>query len=180
MSKSKTKSQRRRERAAHRPSKPADSHAPANDASARPDKPTSRPTPERWQRGIWREASGAGKEARPLVDAASDLIGRLYAENKLTSSQHEAARRFQEVREAFMAELGTVGYRSCLADGSGGHDSGDGDPDVARAYRALSARLGPHLRVLVDNVHKLGDENVTDINALRAALGVLAGDKNNG
>lgn len=137
------------------------------------DKPTTRPTPERWQRGTWAEAQGAGRDARPLVDLSCDLIGRLYQEGKLTSSQHEAARRFQEVRDAFKAELGTVGYRSCLAGGSGGYDSGDGDPSVARAYRALSERLGRHLRVLVDNVHRMGDERVTDLAGLRAALDVL-------
>lgn len=151
-----------------------DTHDDASGKENRQDMPTARPTPERWARGMWAEAQGAGKDARPLVDLSSDLIGRLYAERKITSSQHEAARRFQEVRDAFMLELGTVGYRSCLAGGCGGYDSGDGDVSVAQAYRALSERLGPHLRVMVDNCHKLGDERATDLEALIKALDVLA------
>lgn len=137
-------------------------------------KDTTRPTPERWKHGIWAEASGAGSDARPLVDLAADMVGRLYAEGKLTTSQHEAARRFQELREAFMGELGTPGYRSCLAGGSGGYDSGDGDAAVIQKYRAVSGMLGRvHLRALVDNVHKLSDERVTDLTALKAALDEL-------
>lgn len=147
---------------------------PAARTSAPNNKQTARPTPERWARGNWAEATGAGRDARPLVDLSSDLIGRLYEGGELSSSQHEAARRFQEVRDAFVAELGAVGYRSCLAGGSGGHDSGDGNPEIIRQYRAVSDRLGrAHMRTLVDNVHKLSDERVTDLGRLKAALDLL-------
>lgn len=177
MTKAKTKAQRRREKAVRTPATPDSTPTLATQARA---SHTARPTPERWHRGTWHEPQGTGRGHKPLMDVASDLIGKLHAEGKITSSQHEAASRFKELREALLQDMGVAGYRSCLAGGSGGHDSGDGDVSIADAYRAVSKQLGPHLRPLVLNVHKLADEPVTNLPGLRIALNVLVGAENNG
>lgn len=104
-----------------------------------------KPTDERRAHGVWVE----GKAEQPDVDLASDMAGTLFHRREINEAQLEAARSFQEVRAAFVAELGVSGYRSCLAGGVGGHDDGDGNPEVFRAYRHITRQLTPpQVRVL--------------------------------
>ena len=96
-----------------------------------------KPTAERKAHGVWVE----GKDAQPDVDLASDMFGAMYQAREITQQQLEAARAFQEVRAAFVAELGVSSYRSCLAGGVGGHDDGEGNPDVFKEYRRMTRGL---------------------------------------
>ena len=101
--------------------------------------PETRPTREqRAKHAHWQKPAKGGH----WKNAAPDMIGRLYAERRLTYDQHEAARTWQELRADFEAELGVSGYRSCLDGSQGGHDSGDGNPGVIAAYRAMETKLG--------------------------------------
>jgi len=104
-----------------------------------------KPTAERRAHGVWVE----GKADQPDVDMASDMAGSLFHRREITEQQLEAARAFQEVRAAYVAELGVAGYKSCLAGGVGGHDEGDGNPEVFKAYRHITRKLSkPQIRVL--------------------------------
>lgn len=130
--------------------------------------PTMRPTPERLARGSWHTTKDG------QCDMASDLIGRLGVEGKLTGQQVEAARTFQEIHAAYNAELGTVGYRSCLAGGSGGYDNGDGNPEAVRAYNRMANHVGPkHLWLLRQDCAKGPDDRSWSIEGLRAALDAM-------
>lgn len=134
------------------------------------DKPTTRPTPERWSRGTWAEAQGAGRDARPLVDLSCDLIGRLYHEGKLTSSQHEAARTFQELRAGYLQELGAKGFKSCLGGGVGGYDASDGNVAAVVAYRSMERHIGKaHTSTLIWDLEQIYGQP-RDLAKLRAAL----------
>lgn len=136
---------------------------------------TARPTPERWARGIWAEAAGAGKEARPLVDLASDMVGRLYATKQITSAQHDAARMFQELRQGYLKELGARGFKSCLAGGVGGYDATDGDVAAVRAYRSMERKIGSaHCAVLMFDLEQING-TPRSIDRLRLALDAIAG-----
>ena len=129
---------------------------------------TAQPTTERRARGSWcRTPNG-------MQDMAEDLIGRLSTEGKLTSQQVESARVFQERRAAYVQELGTVGYRSCLAGGSGGHDSGDGNPEAVSAYRSIENRVGQkHLWMLRQECEKLANDKPWSLAGLQAALDAM-------
>lgn len=106
---------------------------------------SNKPTKERQMRGVWAK----GKDEQPDVDLAADMAGALYHRREITEAQLEAARSFQEIRAAYVAELGVAGYKSCLAGGVGGHDEGDGNPEVFKAYRHITRRLSrPQVRVL--------------------------------
>lgn len=106
---------------------------------------SNKPTTERQRRGVW----VTGKEDQPDVDLAADMAGSLFHRREITEAHLEAARAFQEVRAAYVAELGVAGYKSCLAGGVGGHDEGDGNPEVFKAYRHITRRLSrPQVRVL--------------------------------
>jgi len=96
-----------------------------------------KPTPERKARGVWVD----GKDAQPDVDLAEDLAGTLFHARQISDRQLEAARQFQEIRAAYIAEFAVPGYKSCLAGGVGGHDEGDGNPEAFRAYRKITKPL---------------------------------------
>ena len=129
---------------------------------------TTQPTPERRARGHWHVTKDG------MQDKASDMIGRLAAEGKLTAQQAESARVFQEARAAYVAELGTTGYRSCLAGGTGGTDSGDGNPEAIRAYRRIENAIG-HIKAGILRVEcdKLADEHPRNLEVLRNALNCM-------
>lgn len=134
---------------------------------------SSRPTSERKSRGTWAEPSGMGKHERPVVDLASDEIGRLFQAGRITGSQEQAARQYQELRAAYISELPDVrGFKSCLAGSVPGYDDGDGNPEVIAAWRKLDGRLShPQRRemLLVCDM----DERPRSIETLRAALDAI-------
>ena len=127
----------------------------------------ARPTAERLAKGIW---TVAGRSA-PAIDDACDYIGRLYAMKLIEYHHHEAARMFQDIVAAFMADLPIAGFRSCLAGGSGAYDSCDGNPAAVKAYDAMKRKLGAvrfaYLRTQVD---KPSDAPIKDVDVLRNAL----------
>lgn len=130
-----------------------------------------RPTPERMRHGNWQEPSS---HDAPAFDAGSDMIGALYASEQITPGQHDAARLFQSVVAAWIGELGTSGYRSCLDISVGGYDSGDGDPSVKAAHDALKAKLGAvRYLYLRSEVDKPADRSPADIETLRTALDAI-------
>lgn len=134
---------------------------------------TTRPTPERLARGEWSKT--ADKDAG-MLDLASDMIGRLGVEGKLTGQQVEAAHVFQQARALFVAELAVPGYKSCLAGGSGGHDSGDGNAEHIRAYRSIENRVGRIvMATLCHECDRLDGEKPRNLAVLKNALNVMGG-----
>ena len=130
----------------------------------------NRPTAERMRRGIWIVAS-RDEDAHIVIDRAVDMIGRLFATGQIDYAQHVAARQFQEIVDAGIAELGCTGYRSCLAGGIGGHDGDDGNPAAWRAYDAMKRRLGAvRFAFLRMETEKGPTEYPQDIAVLRRAL----------
>lgn len=106
-----------------------------------------RPTPERMSRGVWTEPKGMGKNEIPVTDIAEDMVGLLYYRQQISSKHEQAARLFQQVRAAYLAELPEVsGYKSCLAGTVPGFDDGDGDADVIERYRSMERAAGLHGR----------------------------------
>jgi len=137
---------------------------------------TSRPTPERHSKGVWAQPQGGAKDQQPMVDLASDMIGALYQAKKLTASQEQAARLFQELRAGYLAEIGTRGYGSCLADNQTGYDGGDGNEAVIKAYRSLEGSIG-HIKTacLILETEKGPDQQPYDLSVLRRSLDCMAG-----
>lgn len=132
---------------------------------------TTRPTPERLARGVWSKT--AAKDAG-MLDMASDMIGRLGVEGKLTAQQVEAARAFQEARTGYLAEIGTRGFGSCLADNQTGYDAGDGNVGIYRAYKALENRIGViKTGILAHEVDKLADQEPRNLEVLQNALNCI-------
>ena len=131
----------------------------------------ARPTAERLAKGIWTVAS----RTAPAVDDACDYIGRLYAMKLIEYHHHEAARMFQDIIAAFMADLPITGFRSCLAGGTGAYDSGDGNPAAVKAYDSMKRKLGAvrfaYLRTQVD---KPSDAPIKDVDVLRNALDAVS------
>lgn len=126
-----------------------------------------RPTSERLARGMWTTAAPRA----PVIDMAEDYIGRLYAEGLIQYHHHEAARHFQAIVAAFMADLPLAGYRSCLAEGFGGYDGGDGNPAAARAYEAMKHKLGAvRFAYLRTETEKPADAKRGSVEWLRRAL----------
>lgn len=104
-----------------------------------------RPTPEREARGKWAERR-IGARIAPAVDLHHDTIARLHEAGHISAAQEQAARDWQELRAAYLAEYPDVrGYGSCLDIGVGGHDDSDGDPAILLAYRRIEARLSPRM-----------------------------------
>lgn len=137
----------------------------------RRDKHTNRPTAERLRHGAWAKATGADRRSQPMVDLASDMIGRLYVEKRLTAQQVESARAFQDIYAPYQAELGLAGFKSCLAGGSGGHDDGDGNPEAFKAFYAMRDRVGATVTACLSiETAKLADEKPRDLDVLRNAL----------
>lgn len=148
------------------------SDLPASEAAERAGE-ASRPTTERRKRGTWAEPQGMGKHERPVVDLASDEIGRLFQAGRITGAQEQAARQYQELRAAYITELPDVrGFKSCLAGSVPGFDDGDGNPEVIAAWRKLDGRLSQQQRremLLVCDM----DERPRNIETLRAALDAI-------
>lgn len=173
-----SKAARKRNKKRHRQAqetKPAPSPA-GTQAWPSGDRLTARPTPERMAHGKWVSPQGSGKHMQPMVDMASDMLGRLYISGQITTSQEQAARTFQQVRAAYIQELGTKGYGSCLADNQSGYDGGDGDPSVIAEYTALEWKVGRiNIACLKIECDKSADQSPGDLGALRRALDAVAG-----
>lgn len=115
------------------------------------DRQSNRPTPERMSRGKWAEPQGPKKSDQPIVDTQADMIAVLHAQGQISDGQEQAARHFQALRTAYLAELPDVkGYRSCIDPSVPGFDDGDGDPAVIAEYRGLERKLSyPQRRELL-------------------------------
>ena len=137
---------------------------------------TTRPTPERMALGKWIKPQGADKRSQPMVDTASDMIGRLYEQGQLTASQEQSARTFQELWAAYRSELGVSEYRSCLAGGVGAHDESDGRPEVYAAWYGLCDKIGRvSVAAIKMHVERGADEKPINLPALKSALDRVAG-----
>lgn len=148
---------------------------PAHEAAQRAESDAERPTEQRRSRGTWAEPQGMGKHERPVVDLASDEIGRLYQAGRITSAQEQAARHYQELRAAYIAELPDVkGYRSCLAGSVPGFDDGDGNADVIRAFRSIEARMTLAQRREMLIVCDM-EQRPRSLDTLRGALDAIGG-----
>jgi hypothetical protein len=132
-----------------------------------PTEETQRPTAERMSRGVWTIAAPRA----PAVDLAADYIGKLYAAKLIEYHHHESARAFQQIVAAFMADLPVAGFRSCLAEGFGGYDAGDGNPEAAKAYASMKRKLGAvRFAYLRTETEKPADAPIRDVDTLRNAL----------
>jgi hypothetical protein len=130
------------------------------------------PTPQRAARGQWADRP-KGIEA-PMVDMAHDMIGALHCAGRITYAQEQAARLFQEILAAYLAEYGLGGYRSCLAGDTRAFDAGDGNPDAWAAHDTLKRRLGAvRYAFLRTEVDKPNGAKPQDMDALRKALDAI-------
>ena len=132
-----------------------------------------RPTDQRIAKGVWAEPVGALKSQQPIVDLASDMVGRLHCDKHISDAQEQAARSYQATYEAYIQEMPEVsGYKSCLAGGSAGHDESEGDPAVIAAMRGLQRRVG---MIGSAELHRvcISDERPANLNILRKALDVV-------
>jgi len=138
-------------------------------------RPTARPTPERMSKGQWSMPSKADRNTQPIMDMASDMIGALFHQNKITSAQEQAARMFSEVYAAYKSEIGVREFKSFLAGGASGHDGGDGNPAVYAQYYAIRERVGRvKIAVLQIECDKTCEQSPVDLGALRNALDCLS------
>lgn len=132
-----------------------------------------RPTPERASHAVVRLPTGQGKDDRPAVVEADDMVARLYEGGVLSYDQEQAARRFQQLHADYMQELGLSTGRSCLDIGPVGHDGGEGNPAVLARHKAITQALGlirdAELRRVV-----IRDNKPRDLLALKSALTVVA------
>jgi len=127
-----------------------------------------RPTEQRAQVGHWVKADGR------FQDLAADMIGWLLISRQITPEQEQAARTWQAVRTAYVAELQLRGYRSCLNNEQPGHDDSDGDPEVLAQYRRLELEVG---RAGTQELVWTADEQKKPrvLGVLKAALDVIGG-----
>jgi len=147
---------------------------PASDAESGLSVKAERPNALRKSRGMWAIPKGMGKHEQPAVDMASDMIGVLYVGRQISSQQEQAARLYQELRAAYLAELPDVrGYKSCLAGSVPGYDDTDGNAEVIAAFRSLEKRLTQPMRREMLIVCGM-DERPRNIETLRAALDAIS------
>ena len=139
------------------------------------DTNTNRPTDQRRGRGTWANPQGAMKSHQPVVDLASDMVGALHVAKQITDSQEQAARLFQRLRRAYLAELPEVeGFRSCIAPHVPGYDDSDGNPAVIAAYRTVEGKLT--FRQRTELLHVCDDgKRPYAMDILRVALDLIGG-----
>ena len=167
---------RRKKKAAQVQQSPQAATVPEAAPMATSARETTRPTPERMALGKWIKPQGADKRSQPMVDVASDMIGRLYERGQLTASQEQSARTFQDLWAAYRSELGVSEYRSCLAGGVGAHDESDGRPEVYAAWYSLCDKIGRvSVAVIKMNVERQAGERPINLDALKSALDRVAG-----
>jgi len=166
---------RRKKKAAQGQQSPQAATTPETTPTATSARETTRPTPERMALGKWIKPQGADKRSQPMVDVASDMIGRLYERGQLTASQEQSARTFHELWAAYRSELGVSEYRSCLAGGVGAHDESDGRPEVYAAWYSLCDKIGRvSVAAIKMNVERQAGERPINLPALKSALDRVA------
>jgi len=134
------------------------------------------PTPEQLSGGSYAAPQGQGRKRKPYVNTTPDLIGVLFKRGKITGDEEQAARHFQRIRAAYVAELGVTGYRSCLDQTRGGHDDSDGDLAAIAAYDSLRQLLGPrHCAFVARETDKPATQRAEDLRRLKLALRRIAG-----
>ena len=137
-----------------------------------------RPTDERKARGVWIEPQGAMRAAQPTVDVANDAVGRMYERKLIGKAEEQAARRFQEIRAAYIAEMPDIAqFKSCIAGSVPGYDDGDGNPAILAAYRKIERTMTPAQRSLVIALCEGGHvpTDVLTYRRLRDGLCAMAG-----
>lgn len=116
-----------------------------------------------------------GKDDIAVMDMAADVVGALFIDEKITKGQEQAARTWQELHAAYLAELPDIsGYKSCLDGGVPGFDDGDGDPEIIRAYRDMEGRMSQAQIREVLWVCWL-DREPNSLEMLKSALNVISG-----
>lgn len=146
-------------------------------AGVTPEAPNKaiRPTPERAQHGKVNVPFGVGKHERPATVECSDMVATLYEGGKITYSQEQAARTFQQLHADYVADLGISTGRSCLDIGPVGHDESDGNPEIAARHRRIVRELGmlrdAELRWVVLQGRRPRD---LEAEVLRSALDIIA------
>ena len=139
-----------------------------------PPDSASRPTAQRRLHGTWADPQGSMKSQQPCVDMASDAVGHLFIAKLISSSQEQAARLFQKLRLAYMAEFPEIsGFKSCLDGAISSHDEGDGNKAVMDAYRDIEKKLTRPQRSEVLRVCDAG-EMPSALELLRSGLNAIA------
>ena len=147
--------------------------APQRANSGRGD--TMRPTPERQALGRWAVPQGGVKSQQPVVDMASDMIGLLHCQRRITDAQEQAARTWQELRAKWLQEFPDLAqFKSCLHGSVPGYDDSEGDASVIAAYRAVEAKMTLPQRRMMLWVCDM-NERPANIAVLRQALDVVGG-----
>ena len=168
-------SQNARKRNRRKAGAPAKTQSLVTARNGATDAHTARPTPQQMAHGAYQMPTGPGKQDRPIYNAASDMIGALHHAGKITDGQEQAARHWQQLRRAYVAELPDVqGFKSCIAGNVPGYDDGDGDPAIIAEYRSMEARLSRSQRIEVLHVCEDGNRP-RQVDLLRAALDVVSG-----
>ena len=137
-----------------------------------------RPTDERKARGVWIEPQGAMRASQPTVDVANDAVGRMYERKLIGKAEEQAARRFQEIRAAYIAEMPDIAqFKSCIAGSVPGYDDGDGNPAILAAYRKIERTMTHSERSLVIALCEGGHVpvDVQTYRRLRGGLMAMAG-----
>jgi hypothetical protein len=166
-----SKSQARRNKRAQNKATPQEWPA-VRDGVSIATQPTSRPTDERLARGHWAAPDSKGGA---FVDLACDMIGRLFVSKQITRDQEESARRFQDLYSVYLSEIGIAAMGSCLNTSEGGHDAGDGNPEIYARYYKLRDRIGRvKISLLQTECGKSADDKPANLSALRNALDCLA------
>jgi hypothetical protein len=128
-----------------------------------------RPTEQRAAIGHW--VQGDGKHQ----DLAADMIGLLLVSRQITPEQEQAARHWEQLRAAYIAEMPDLRViKSCLNNDVRGHDDSDGDPEALAAYREMMDKLTPAQESEVLHVVDRRTKP-RDLGTLRAALDVIGG-----
>ena len=106
-----------------------------------------RPTKERIAKGgiVLPDAKGA-----PAI--AEDELTRLHRAGAILADEADAGRDYANVAHAARQSMGLRGMTSCLADGVGAHDGGDGIASIEARWREMTNRLDAGMRSILDAV----------------------------
>jgi len=148
---------------------PRKGHKPTKEATPHQPRENNRPTPQR-------EAMGKFKYSdKTAFDTHHDMVARLHSEGKLSKAQEDAARAYEEVRAAYVRELGVSAVKDSLDSSQGGFDAGDGNPAAMRAHDRMKARIGRIMWVVLEmEVGKGPAGNPRDLAVLQNALNCVA------
>lgn len=126
---------------------------PPKEATSRSERLESPPTPQQAAKPGWLKP----ERGKPWIRL--DMIGLMHERGFLTDAEEQAARIFQQLRAEYLAELGTRGFGSCLADNMRGHKSDDGRAEIIIEYRYIETKVGYSvISHLAGEVFKTADE----------------------